>query len=61
MQNYKIEITEILRREVEIEAENIDSAIQIITEKYKSEEIVLDSSDFVEYKIVEYVTETNES
>ena len=61
MQNYKIEITEILRREVEIEAENIDSAIQIITEKYKSEEIVLDSSDFVEYKIDEYVTETNES
>ena len=61
MQNYKIEITEILRREVEIEAENIDSAIQIITEKYKSEEIVLDSSDFVDYKIVEYVTETNES
>ncbi|MEI6554104.1 MAG: DpnD/PcfM family protein [Paludibacter sp.] len=55
MQNYKIEITEILRREVEIEAENIDSAIQIINEKYKSEEIVLDSSDFVEYKIEEYI------
>lgn len=61
MPNYKIEITEVLRREVEIEADNIENAIQIITEKYKSEEIVLDSSDFVDYKIVEYVTETNES
>jgi len=61
MENYRIEITEILKKEIEIEAENIDNAIQIITEKYKSEEIVLDSSDFVEYKIGEFVTETNES
>ena len=61
MENYRIEITEILKKEIEIEAENIDNSIQIITEKYKSEEIVLDSSDFVEYKIGEFVTETNES
>ena len=61
MKTFQVQILEISNKVIEIEAENIDSAIQIITEKYKSEEIVLDSSDFVEYKIDEYVTETNES
>lgn len=59
MPTYKIEITEILQKEIEVEAENIESAIQIANEKYKSEEIVLDYSDFIEFKIVESVIETN--
>jgi hypothetical protein len=50
---FKIEITEILQRVVEIEAENVDIAIESITQKYKSEEIVLDYADFLEYMIVE--------
>ena len=46
---YDIEIEEILRRVITgVEASNIDEAISIVEEKYKKEEIVLDSSDFVE-------------
>lgn len=52
---FKVEIKEVLSKIIEVEAENTANAIQIITEKYKSEEIVLDSSDFVEYKIEEYI------
>ncbi|MDO9152282.1 MAG: DpnD/PcfM family protein [Paludibacter sp.] len=48
---FKIEITEILQRVVEIEAENIDIAIENITQKYKSEEIVLDWNDYIEANI----------
>ena len=61
MKIFEVQIIEVSNKVVEIEADNIENAIQIITDKYKSEEIVLDSSDFVDYKIVEYVTETNES
>ncbi len=61
MKIFEVQIIEVSNKVVEIEADNVENAIQIITEKYKSEEIVLDSSDFVEYKIVEYVTEPNES
>ena len=61
MKIFQVQITEVSNKVVEIEAENIENAIQIITEKYNSEEIVLDSSDFVECKIDEYVTETNET
>lgn len=48
---FKIEITEILQRIVEIEAESVDIAIETATQKYKSEEIVLDWNDFIEYRI----------
>ena len=34
---YKIEIKELLQRVVEIEAENIEQAIDITKEKYKNE------------------------
>jgi len=61
MKIFQVQIVEVSNKVVEVEAENIENAIQIITEKYKSEEIVLDSTDFVEYKIDEYVTETDES
>lgn len=48
---FKIEIVEILQRVVEIEAESVDTAIETITQKYKSEEIVLDWNDFIETNI----------
>ena len=50
-QKFRIEITEILQRVVEIDAESIEIAIENITQQYKSEEIVLDYSDFLEYTI----------
>lgn len=48
---FEIEITETLQRVVEIEAESVDIAIETITQKYKSEEIVLDWNDFFETNI----------
>ncbi|MDR3653430.1 MAG: DpnD/PcfM family protein [Paludibacter sp.] len=58
MRTFKIEITEILKRVEEIESESIELAIQLITQKYISEEIVLDSSDFIEHQICEFSRET---
>ncbi|MBP3920127.1 MAG: DpnD/PcfM family protein [Bacilli bacterium] len=51
MKKYDIEIEETLRRVVSVEAENIHDAIDKVDEKYHNEEIVLDSSDFVESSI----------
>lgn len=48
MKKYDIEIEEILRRVISQEADSIESALNIVEEKYDNEEIVLDSSDFVE-------------
>lgn len=51
---YKIRVTETLEREVEIEANTEDIAVTIAEERYKKEEIVLDSGDFdtVDFNIV---------
>lgn len=51
MKNYEIVVEELLRRVVCVEANNIDEAIDIVSEKYDKEEIVLDSSDFCENNI----------
>lgn len=51
---YKIEIEELLQRVVEIEAENIEQAIEITKEKYKKEEYVLDENDFEGVEFSEY-------
>lgn len=48
---FKIEITEVLKRVVEIKAENVDIAFETVTQKYKSEEIILDWNDFIETNI----------
>lgn len=48
---FKIEITEVLKRVVEIEEENVHIAFDTVTQKYKSEEIVLDWNDFIENEI----------
>lgn len=51
---YKIEIEELLQRVFEIEAENIEQAIEITKEKYKKEEYVLDENDFKGVEFSEY-------
>lgn len=48
MKKYEIEVEEVLRRVVPVEANNIDEAIDKVEEQYKNEEIVLDSSDYCE-------------
>lgn len=54
MPKFKVEIEEILQRVEEVEANNIEEAIDIIDEKYDNQEIVLDSEDFKGYEIREY-------
>ena len=55
MKIFKIEITELLQRIIEVEADCIENALEIIEQKYKSEEIILDNSDFIECKIKEII------
>ena len=44
---FVVEVTETLQRQVEIEADNEQEALQKAKELYRDEEIVLDWQDFV--------------
>lgn len=46
MPTFNIEIKEVLKRTVEIEAESVDEAINIAEDMYNDAEIVLDADDF---------------
>ncbi len=46
MPTFKIEIQEVLKRTIEIEAETLWEATEIAEEMYNNEEIVLDADDF---------------
>ena len=48
---YKVEITEVLCRQVEIEADTEDEAVELATEMYEATDIVLDYEDFVSLHI----------
>lgn len=48
MQKFKITIEEVLAREVEVEAENVSDAIDIVKKQYKNGEHVLCAEDFVD-------------
>lgn len=54
MKKYKFEITEILQKEIEIEANSYEEAYQKLKSKYKDEDIILDANDYVdtEYKLI---------
>ena len=54
MQKFQIEIEEISQRVEEVEANNLDEALEKIEEKYDAEEIVLDYEDFKGHEIREY-------
>ena len=43
---YKINIVETLQRLVEVEAEDKDTALQLVKDKWNHAEIVLDADDF---------------
>ena len=47
MKKYHIEVTEVLSRTVEIEAEDDDAAINSVKAMYRNCDIVLDASDYV--------------
>ena len=44
---YQVEIEEVLRRLVEIEADSADDAENKVLESYRNSEIVLDAGDFI--------------
>lgn len=53
MKKFKINIKEVLEREVEIIADTEEEAIERIYSKYNNEEIVLDETDFIGSPIIE--------
>ncbi len=46
---YTVKIQEILERNIEVEASSTEEAWDIVDEMYRTEKIVLDSSDYVGY------------
>lgn len=48
MKSYKVEITETLRRTVNVEARDYDEAINKVREAWRRSEYVLDADDFLE-------------
>lgn len=54
MPKYKIEIEETLQRVEEIDANNLEEALEIAEEKYRNNEIELDYNDFKGHEIKEY-------
>jgi len=51
----KIEVEEILSRVIEVEADSEEEALQIINTQYQEEEIVLDSSDYLDTNFKIYI------
>ena len=51
MKTYSIEISEILKRVIKINADSIKNALIIANEKYSKEEIVLSENDFETFSI----------
>lgn len=51
MKTYQVEVEEILRKNVFVEAENEDEAFRKVQEMYSNEEVVLDADNFQEYNI----------
>ena len=51
MKKYKIKIKEYLQKQIVVKSKTKRDAILKIKEKYNNEEIVLDSSDFIDSKI----------
>lgn len=54
MPKFQIEIEEISQRVEEIDAENLEEALEIVEEKYDKSEIVLDYEDFKGHEVREY-------
>ena len=48
---YKVEITEMLQKIIEVEASSEEEAYKLIKQKYINEEIVLDDTNYIETKI----------
>ena len=51
MKKFRIEVTEVLSRIVEVEAENEAEAIDTVWQMYRNCDIVLDASNYAETEI----------
>lgn len=51
MKTYSVEITETLQKTIDVEAPSYHEAFESVSKSYKNGEIVLDSSDFIDYEI----------
>ena len=51
MKKFRIEVTEVLRRIVDVEAESEAEAIDTVWQMYRNCDVVLDASDYVETEI----------
>ena len=58
MKKYSIEVLEVLSRIVEVEASDVEDAIEQVRQKYRKCEIVLDDSD---YKMTEFSVKDEKS
>ena len=52
METFKIEIQELLSRTIDIQAQNIEEAIEKVNKMYNSEKIVLDYDDLTKREII---------
>jgi len=57
MKTFEFEVKELLSRIIEVEAETENDAYLKVKEMYKNEEIVLDSSDYVDTEINKFENE----
>ena len=55
--NYKIEIEEVLQKVVEIKANSLDEAFDIVQNKYANQEYILDYEDYKGVEFREYKDE----
>lgn len=46
MKTYNISITEVLKTTVDIQAETLEEAVQIVKDRYRDQEITLTADDF---------------
>lgn len=51
MTKFRIEVTEVLSRIVETEAENENEAVEMVRQMYRNCDLVLDASDYIETEI----------
>jgi hypothetical protein len=61
MKTFEIEITETLQIVQKVEANNYDEAFEIINKKYKNEEIILTSEEYIQTDIKPFISSKNYS
>ena len=47
MMKYRIEVTEVLSRTIETDADSEDAAVEMVRQMYRNYDIILDASDYV--------------